>query len=115
VRSVATLIGVTKPETSLATYGPPVRYYGQGNRCGADLDRRARPDARHVGPAASTVTAGTLADRRVNGLASGEQREAAGGDPFDLAADIAEILPGHRPGLHPPRDPLRDHGGLEVG
>ena len=41
----------------------------------------------------------------------GEQGEALGGDPVDLAADIAELLPGHGPGLHARGDALRDDRG----
>ena len=44
----------------------------------------------------------------------GEQREPFGGDPVDLGADITELLAGHRPGLYPRRDALRDYRGLEV-
>jgi len=38
---------------------------------------------------------------------SGEHRDPRG-DPVDLCADIAELLPGHRPGLYPGRDALGD-------
>src|SRR6202007_1702452 len=45
---------------------------------------------------------------------SGEECDSLGGDPVDLCADIAELLPGHRPGLYPGRDALGDNRRLEV-
>ena len=45
----------------------------------------------------------------------GEQGKPFGGDPVDLAADVAELLPGHGSGLHARGDALRDDRGLEMG
>src|SRR5258708_32657004 len=102
---------IVRPGVSCGTRSIDWRRYGSAAHSGSAGKTSSRMKA-HIRSLASWA-AGSA--RNPRSAPSVEQGESLVGDPVDLGATIAEVLPGHRSGLYPGRDTLRDDRGLEMG